>query len=78
MQDRCPVISLLCSLKKVADWFRPKKIIMYEFVHADPLRKLVMELNFIQIAALQVYFKGSPAQTFSWEVVEIVISSHRE
>ena len=44
----------------------PKKIvIMHAFVQADPLRKLVMGLNFIQIAALQLYFKGSPAQTFS-------------
>ena len=37
-----------------------------------------MKLNFIQIVALQVYFKGSLAQTFSQEVVKIVISSHHE
>ena len=38
---------------------------MHAFVQADPLRKLIMGLNFIKIAALQVYFKGGPAETFS-------------
>ena len=51
---------------------------MHAFVHAHPLTKSVMELNFYKVAALQVFLQGSPAQTFSSEVVEIVTSSHRE